>query len=105
MSAWPACSDRGQGVGVGVGVGVGRAMCVWISGSDRHTFTPHTPIASLLPPPRVSHHSALQSCSRAAIWSMDLQLFTFPFSPAASLTAAAAAARRTQRGFFQTFRL
>lgn len=44
MSAWPACLCGGRGWGKSC-----VCLCVWDSGSDRHTFTPHTPIASLLP--------------------------------------------------------
>lgn len=47
MSAWPACLARGRGRGEGVG---GRS-CLAAGGSDRHTFTRHAPIASLLLPP------------------------------------------------------
>lgn len=81
------CTEEGGGVGRALLLFVCVCVCVCISGSDRHTFTSSTPIASLLPHPHFPTTVPAvvwllcTQWSPAAIWSMDLQLFTFPLFP------------------------
>lgn len=77
-----ACLDGGRGWGRSCLT----AACVYVHLWEWPAYL-HTLHSNSIPPPppALSHPSTLQSCSWAAlspaIWSMDLQLFTFPLLP------------------------
>ncbi len=84
-------------------------VCVCISGSDRHTFTPRTPIASLLPLPHFpttvpcSHVAELHSALSEAWIYNCLPSLSFCFSAAAFYDSALPVSAQSHTVCFQTF--